>query len=107
MNVVLLTARDPLQAADVAHPVRLARQLSGGGDDVVLVLVEDAVTLARAGHTWSDALAAAHAAGVRIVAEQEALSRRAVHRLVEGVKPISLGDTVDLLVDWSDRRAWL
>lgn len=107
MNVLLLTARDPLQAADVAHPARLARQLAAAGHDVSLVLLEDAVTLARVGHAWGDALAAAQEAGVRVLAEQEALARRAVHRLAPGVKTAGLGDVVDALFDWAERTAWM
>jgi sulfur relay protein TusB/DsrH len=107
MNVLLLTARDPLQATDVAHPARLARQLAGEGDEVVLVLLEDAVTLARAGHVWSDALHAASEVGVRVLVEDEAASRRAVRELVEGAETVELGGVVDLLVGWSERQAWL
>lgn len=106
MKILLLTARDTLQAADVAHPVRLARQLTGD-NEVVLVLLEDAVTVARAGHAWSDTLAAAQEAGVRVYGEEEALARRAVHRLVEGVKPCDMGQVVEHLVDWADRQIWL
>ncbi|MDP8929487.1 MAG: DsrE family protein [Actinomycetota bacterium] len=107
MRILLLTARDPLQAADVAHPARLARQLGAAGEEVVLVLLEDAVTLARAGHAWSDAISAAQEAGVRVVAEEEALARRAVNRLVAGVKPVAFGDVVNTMFDWSGRQAWL
>ncbi|MFN2555721.1 MAG: DsrE family protein [Nitriliruptorales bacterium] len=107
MRILLLTARDPLQAADVAHPARLARQLAATGEEIVLVLLEDAVTLARAGHAWSDAITAAQEAGVRVVAEEEALARRAVHRLLEGVKPVALGEVVATMFDWSQRQAWL
>lgn len=107
MNVAILTARDPLQAADVAHPARLARQLAVRGDDVVLVLLEDATSIARAGHAWSDAVVAALEAGVTVLAEEEALARRAIERLLDGVKPVALGEIVDTLFDWSDRQAWL
>lgn len=107
MNVVLLTARDPLQTADTAHPLRLARQLAGQGEDVTVVLLEDTVSVARTGHAWADTVTAALEAGVRVVAEEEALARRAVHRLADGVKPIALDEVVDLLFDWADRQAWL
>lgn len=107
MKIILLTARDPLQAADVAHPARLARQLAAAGQEIVLVLLEDAVTLARSGHAWSDAISAALQAGVRVVAEEEALARRAVHRLLEGVKPVAFGEVVNMMFDWSERQAWL
>jgi hypothetical protein len=106
VRFVLLTARDPLQAADVAHPARLARQLAGRGDEVTLVLLEDAVSLARSGHTWADALSAALGAGASVLAEEEALARRAVHRLVDGVKPVAFGAVVDELFA-ADRQAWL
>lgn len=107
MNVLLMTARDPLQAADVAHPARLARQLSSDGEDVVLVLLEDAVSLARAGHAWSDSLIAALEAGVEVLVEEEAIARRAVHRLVGGVKRVPFGEVVDRLFGWAERPAWL
>ena len=107
MNVLVLTARDPLQAADVAHPARLARQVVADGDDVVLVLLEDAVSLARSGHAWSDSLTAAQQAGVEVLVEEEAVARRAVHRLVDGVKPVPFGEVVDRLFGWADRQAWL
>ncbi|HEV2787056.1 MAG TPA: DsrH/TusB family sulfur metabolism protein [Solirubrobacteraceae bacterium] len=105
--MLLLTARDPLGASDAAHPERLARQLATAGHDVALVLLEDAVAAARSGHAWADAVAAAHAAGVQIGAEEEALARRGVSRLVDGVKPYTMGAVVDLLMTWSERRAWL
>ncbi len=107
MKVLLLTARDPLQAADGAHPARLARQLSSNGDEVQLVLLEDAVTSARAGHAWSDAVAVALEAGVRVLAEEEALARRAIATLIDGVKPVALGEVVDALFEWAERTAWL
>lgn len=106
-RVAVLTARDTLQAADVAHPVRLARQLAAAGNEVMLVLLEDAVTVTRDGHAWADAVVAAQQAGVQVVAEEEALARRAVHRLVAGVKPIDLGEVVDALFEWADREVWL
>lgn len=106
MRVTLLTARDPLQAADVAHPARLARQLAARGEEVTLVLLEDAVSLAREGHAWSDAVAAAIDAGAAVVAEEEALGRRATHRVVDGVKPVDLGAVVDEIFA-ADRQAWL
>ena len=106
-RVLLLTARDPLAASDAAHPARLARQLAAAGHDVALVLLEDAVAAARTGHAWSDAVVAAQAAGVVVGAEGEALARRGVSRLVDGVKAHDMGAIVELLMNWSERRAWL
>lgn len=106
-HVVVLTARDPLVAGDGPHPLRVAASLATDGHEVVLVLLEDAVAVARGGHRFADALGAASDAGVRVLAEEEALARRAVGPLAESVKPTQLGAVVDLLFDWSDRQAWL
>lgn len=107
MRVVLLTARDPLRAADGDAPAGLAAELARAGHEVVLVLLEDAVTLARATHRHAPDLAGAVEAGVQVLAEGEALSRRAVTRIADGVKPTDLPAVVDLLFEWSDRQAWL
>jgi predicted peroxiredoxin len=102
--VLLLTARDPLTTGDGAHAVRAAAELTALGQEVTLVLLEDAVTLARAGHRDRGELAAAIEAGVEVLVEEEARSRRAVEATV-GVKPTTFGEVVDRLVD--ARAAWL
>jgi sulfur transfer complex TusBCD TusB component (DsrH family) len=107
MRTVILTARDPLGAGDGSHAARAARELAAEGHDVVLVLLEDAVVLARAGHRDAVSLEEAIHAGVQVLAEEEALARRAVQRLGEGVKPTGMSEVVDLLLGWSERQAWL
>jgi sulfur relay (sulfurtransferase) complex TusBCD TusD component (DsrE family) len=105
MRITLLTARDPLRAGDGAHPARVAAQLADQGHDVTLVLLEDAVILARPGHREGKDLARATGAGVTVVADREALTRRGVKH-DGGVLPRDLRDVVNLLVE-SDRQAWL
>lgn len=107
MKVVLLTARDPLRAADGAAPPTVASHLAAEGHEVTLVLLEEAVSLARDGHDGAAALTAAIGAGVEVLADAEALARRAVERVGSGIKPTDLGDVVDLLLEHSDRQAWL
>ncbi len=107
MKVVVVTARDPLRAADGAHPVRLAADLAGQGHDVVLGLLEDAVAVARVGHDAGTDLDAALSKGVRVVAEDEAMARRGMTAAVAGVEPASMGEVTELLLAWSDRQAWL
>lgn len=107
MNTLVLTARDPLRAGDGAHPARAARDLAVDGHDVVLVLLEDAVVLARAGHREALVLEEAIHAGVQVLAEEDALARRAVARVGEGVKTTGMSEVVDLLFGWSARQAWL
>lgn len=106
MNVVLLTSRDPLRAGDGALAAAVARDLADDGDDVALVLLEDAVTLARPGHALADDLGEAVAAGVRVLVEDEAARRRAV-AVDDEVKTADMGEVVDLLMQWADRSAWL
>ncbi len=107
LRTVVLTARDPLRAADGAHPLRLAAELAGAGHEVVVALLEDAVAVARESHAAGHALAAAIAKGARVVAEDEAMARRGIVRLVEGVEPASMGEVTELLLGWSQRQAWL
>lgn len=106
-RIVLLTARDPLRAGDTAFPARVAAELAVDGHEVTLVLLEDAVVHARRGHGAAADLEAAIGNGVTVLAEAEALSRRAVERVGEGVKPTDLAEVVDLLMTRSDRQAWL
>lgn len=107
MNTVILTARDPLRAGDGPHAARAARDLAAEGHEVVLVLLEDAVVLARAGHRDAVVLEEALHAGVQVLAEEDALERRAVPRVGEGVKTTGMSEVVDLLFGWSARQAWL
>lgn len=107
MRILLITARDPLHAADGARPVRMATELAGQDHQVVLVLLEDAVALGRLDHRLAGHLRAALDAGVQIMAEEEALARRAVHRRGAEVKPADLGEVTDLIMDWAERCAWL
>jgi predicted peroxiredoxin len=104
MSTLLLTARDPLTSGDGAYPVRTATALAADGVEVTLVLLEDAVTLARPGHRDAADLAAALDAGVEVLVEDEAGSRRALAP-VERVKPTTIGEVVDRLV--TSRVAWL
>lgn len=106
-RIVLLTARDPLRSADTTYPARVARELAAEGHEVTLVLLEDAVVLARRDHSGAEDLEAAIAEGVRVLAEDEALSRRAVGDVGEGLEPTRLAEVVDLLMTGTDRQAWL
>lgn len=107
MRILLLTARDPLQAGDGAVAVRLAATLAASGEQVTVALMEEAVSLARSEHETAGELAAAVAAGVEVLAEEEALARRAVHTLADGVKATGFGEITELVMDWADRRAWI
>lgn len=104
MSTLLLTSRDPLTAGDGAYPARAARDLARSGEAVTLVLLEDAVSLARLGHRDVEDLVAALDVGVEIFVEEDAIRRRAVAPL-DGVKPISYVEVVDRLT--LQRSVWL
>ena len=104
MTTLLLTSRDPLTAGDGAYAARAARDLAHAGEPVTLVLLEDAVTLARLGHRDVEHLVGALDAGVEVLVEEDARKRRAVDP-IDGVKPTSFVEVVDRLT--ADRSAWL
>lgn len=105
-RILLLTARDPLGDGDGFAAARTATHL-GADHEVTFVLLEDAVTAARADHGLGAELVAATAAGVRVLVESEALSRRAISALGNGIEPIGYAQIADLLLAGSDRQAWL
>ncbi len=104
MTTLLLTSRDPLTAGDGAYPARAARDLAKTGEPVTLVLLEDAVTLARIGHRDLEHLVGALDAGVEVLVEDDARKRRAVEP-IDGVKPTTFLEVADRLT--ADRSAWL
>ena len=106
MNVLLLTARDPLGHVAV-RPLDVAARLHASGHDVILVLLEDAVTLARPDHRDAATLAGAIEAGVAVLVEEDALARRTDGAIAAGVKPTTLGAVVDAAMSWAQRQAWL
>jgi sulfur relay (sulfurtransferase) complex TusBCD TusD component (DsrE family) len=106
MKALVLTARDPLRAADGSHGLRLAADLAGQGHDVVLALLEDAVVAVREAHQTRGALDAALSKGVRVLVEDEAAARRGIAP-PDGVEPASIGEVTELLLSWSERQAWV
>ncbi len=104
MTTLLLTARDPLAAADGAHPVRVAAALARDGEPVTLVLLEDAVALARIGHRDLEELVEALDAGAEVLVEEDALRRRAVTP-IDGLKSTTYDEVVDRFA--ADRSVWL
>jgi hypothetical protein len=89
-----ISSRDPVEGDGSVH--QLAADLAGAGHDVALFLVENGAFLARAGacSELRDRLAAA---GVRLLADDFALSERGIvdGALADGVDPT----TLDVLVD--------
>lgn len=104
MTTLILTSRDPLAAADGAHPARVAAALARDGEPVTLVLLEDAATLARLGHRHVEHLVDALDAGAEVLVEESARARRAIN-LIDGCKPTTFDEVVDRFT--ADRSVWL
>jgi intracellular sulfur oxidation DsrE/DsrF family protein len=103
VRTAILVSRDPAWALD------LAAAWAAAGDVVTLVLCDHAAVWARERRPESSALARAAQAGVTLRAHDEALALRgiATAALAEGVKPVSLDEIADLLVDGADKAVWL
>lgn len=102
MRTVVLVSAAPKGALDVAG--RWCR----AGDEVTVVLLDAAVTSARSRHGDAGALHGAVRAGVTVLAEAGALTRRGLDlaTLAGDVKPAHLDEVADLLVG-AAKAVWL
>jgi predicted peroxiredoxin len=101
--------RTVLASLDPAWALQLASAWAGAGDQVTLVLLDEAAALARAGHPQTAGVHAAVEDGVTVLADEDALLRRGISggRFADGVKRASLDEVADLLADATDRAVWL
>lgn len=97
-NYLLIESRSPYESGDAGYFFSLASGLAGGGDDVTLFLVENAVLAARSA-AQDAGLEGVTGAGVSVLADQFALDERgiAADGLCPGVEAASLERLVDAL----------
>ncbi|MGH3112990.1 MAG: DsrE family protein [Gaiellaceae bacterium] len=93
-----------LVSTDLAWALQLARLWTAEGDDVTVVLLDAAAAAAREGHGHAEAVNAAMAGGVAVVAHTDALRRRAIgpERRLAGVKTVDLDEVADLVTEGAD-----
>jgi intracellular sulfur oxidation DsrE/DsrF family protein len=88
---LLIESRDPFETEDVRHFYDLATSLARAANRVTLVLTQDGVRAARAGHHtfWFVALAQV---GVEVLADRRSLRERGLtaDRLPPGVRPTEI-----------------
>jgi hypothetical protein len=105
-RTLLIQSRDPFESADVAADGLLAADLTGRGDAVSVLLVQNAVLAARrrARAAWLDQL---EAAGVPVLADSFSLRERAIPAgdLRAGVRAAELDVALDALLA-GDRVLW-
>jgi len=98
-----------LLSAAAEADLELARAWAAAGDEVQVVLLDTAAGIARAGHTLHDSLRRVLAAGVTVVAHDDALRRRAIDAasLADGVKVADMDEIADLVAEGAQRVVWL
>ncbi|CAN5601497.1 hypothetical protein BH23ACT7_BH23ACT7_04350 [soil metagenome] len=98
-----------LVSGDLPWALRLARRWVAGGDAVTVVLLDGAASSARRGHAHAEAVKDGAAAGVVVLAHDDALRRRAIRGdgMLDGVKTVDLDEVADLVLDGADKVMWL
>lgn len=101
MRIAVLVSHQP------AATLELSQAWASAGDDVTVVLLDAAASIARPGHQQQPLLSRAHDAGVAIWVHDDAIRRRGLQ--TSGVKHadvVTIDDIVDLITDRSDRVQW-
>jgi len=76
-------------------------------EQVTVVLLDKAAAAARPGSPNAAAVTSAVAAGVTVLAHDDALRRRGIGQVAEGIGVSDLDRIADLLVDGANQVAWL
>jgi sulfur relay (sulfurtransferase) complex TusBCD TusD component (DsrE family) len=97
---LLIETRDPFDSADVRQMYDLGLRLAEESHDVVVFLVQNAVLATRRSSSVAPQVGQL-SSRVRVLADDFSLRERAIgeDELVEGVRPSSIDDLVDLMVD--------
>ena len=95
-HYLLIESRDPFESNDVAHYYELSKGLVDAGNEVTLLLVQNAVLAARPSD-HSGALSALWKSGVKVLADEFSLKERGISKLAEGVATTSIEIVVDHL----------
>jgi intracellular sulfur oxidation DsrE/DsrF family protein len=89
--------------------LELAGSWAHAGDEVQLVLLDAAASVARVGHALQQTLRRLLDSGVMVAAHDDALRRRAIDAaaLAEGVKVVDMDEIADLVAEGAQRVVWL
>ena len=105
-HFVFVESRDPYERTDCQTLQELAVGLVGRGHQVTLFLVQNAVLPARAGSRFSSQLTGLVSQGVRVLADDFALSERAIAECARGVSAASFDDLTRLIMTPDSRALW-
>src|SRR4030095_4373864 len=91
---LLIESRDPFESNDVGYYCDLARGLAEAGNQVTLVLVQNAVLAARP-LARGAALQSLIGSGISVLADDFALQERGITKLLDGVEAAPIETVVD------------
>ena len=96
MSYLLIESRDPLASSGVQRTYELAVQLRATGSDVVLYLVQNGVSPARAGSRRSG-LENVLAAGIEVLADEFSLREHGLPplALLGGIRPAPIDAVIE------------
>jgi hypothetical protein len=93
---LLIESRDPFESNDVGYYYGLARGLLEAGNQVTLLLVQNAVLAARPSAQVPQ-LQALIGSGIKVLADDFALKERGITKLLDGVEIAPIETVVDHL----------
>jgi hypothetical protein len=93
---LLIESRDPFESNDVGYYYGLARGLVEAGNQVTLLLVQNAVLAARPS-AQAPQLQALIGSGIKVLADDFALKERGITKLLDGVEIAPIETVVDHL----------
>ena len=96
MPYLLIESRDPFECNDVGYYYELARALAQAGNEVTVLLVQNAVLAVRPSAN-APGLRALVASGVKVLADDFALQQRGITKLLDGVEIAPIEVVVDHL----------
>jgi EAL domain-containing protein (putative c-di-GMP-specific phosphodiesterase class I) len=93
---LLIESRDPFESNDVGYYYELARGLSEAGNQVTLLLIQNAVLESRPS-AQAPQLRALVSTGIKILADDFALQERGITKLLDGIQIAPIDVVVDHL----------
>jgi EAL domain-containing protein (putative c-di-GMP-specific phosphodiesterase class I) len=93
---LLIESRDPFESNDVGYYFELARGLSESGNQVTLLLIQNAVLASRPS-AQAPQLRALVSTGIKILADDFALQERGITKLLDGIQIAPIDIVVDHL----------
>ena len=101
---LLIESRDPFESNDVGYYYELARGLSDAGNQVTLLLVQNAVLAARPS-AQAPKLRELIGSGIKVLADDFSLQQRGVTKLLDGIETAPIDVVVDHL-EAGHRALW-